>query len=205
MSQKAFRLLLELDGAHLPVRLALQCAPLLAGIKVSNLLIIPLADWCNLCRMLKGSGICVRALYGSGEKITLLLYRREALEGWLNRREVGSLMALLGYESLELHSIFRKLEQKIGGHGRGEMPFPHELGLLLGYPAEDVLGFMGMGQGKCLYTGYWKVYAGLKEKLRLFAEYDRATDAALAMAHRGENVLELGRFFERKSCRTALG
>ena len=69
---------------------------------------------------------------------------------------------------MELHRIFRKLEHRIGGHGNGEMPFPHELGLLLGYPAEDVRGFMGIGYKKCLYTGYWKVYEKAEERSHCF-------------------------------------
>ena len=45
-----------------------------------------------------------------------------------------------------------------------------QLGLLLGYPAEDVRGFMGIGYKKCLYTGYWKVYEKAEEKIALFSE-----------------------------------
>ena len=91
---------------------------------------------------------------------------------------------------MELHRIFRKLEHRIGGHGNGEMPFPHELGLLLGYPAEDVRGFMGIGYKKCLYTGYWKVYEKAEEKIALFSEYDRAMDLALSMAYERQNIFK---------------
>ena len=97
---------------------------------------------------------------------------------------------------MELHRIFRKLEQRIGVHGNGEMPFPHELGLLLGYPAEDVRGFMGIGYKKCLYTGYWKVYEKAEEKIALFSEYDRAMDLALSMAYERQNILKLKEVFE---------
>ena len=78
----------------------------------------------------------------------------------------------------------------------GEMPFPHELGLLLGYPAEDVRGFMGIGYKKCLYTGYWKVYEKAEEKIALFSEYDRAMDLALSMAYERQNILKLKEVFE---------
>ena len=40
MSQQAFWLFLKMDKRNLFVQMALQCAPVLAGIKVSNLLII---------------------------------------------------------------------------------------------------------------------------------------------------------------------
>ena len=151
MSQQAFWLFLKMDKRNLFVQMALQCAPVLAGIKVSNLLIIEERYWKGLCFLLRNSGLCARKLYCCRDKITLLLYRREELEQWVKTLQVEALLKEIGYDSVELHRIFRKLEQRIGGHGNGEMPFPHELGLLLGYPAEDVRGFMGIGY-KSVFT-----------------------------------------------------
>ena len=196
MSQQAFWLFLKMDKRNLFVQMALQCAPVLAGIKVSNLLIIEERYWKGLCFLLRNSGLCARKLYCCRDKITLLLYRREELEQWLKTLQVEALLKELGYDSMELHRIFRKLEHRIGGHGNGEMPFPHELGLLLGYPAEDVRGFMGIGYKKCLYTGYWKVYEKAEENIALFSEYDRAMDLALSMAYERQNILKLKEVFE---------
>lgn len=37
--------------------------------------------------------------------------------------------------------------------------FPHEIGLFLGYPPEDVQGFLAdPGGGRCKLCGHWKVY-----------------------------------------------
>jgi len=196
MSQQAFWLFLKMDKRNLFVQMALQCAPVLAGIKVSNLLIIEERYWKELCFLLRDSEMCARKLYRCRDKITLLLYRREELEQWVKTVQVEALLKEIGYDSVELHRIFRKLEQRIGGHGNGEMPFPHELGLLLGYPAEDVRGFMGIGYKKCLYTGYWKVYEKAEEKIALFSEYDRAMDLALSMAYERQNILKLKEVFE---------
>ena len=48
MSQQAFWLFLKMDKRNLFVQMALQCAPVLAGIKVSNLLIIEERYWKGL-------------------------------------------------------------------------------------------------------------------------------------------------------------
>ena len=54
--------------------------------------------------------------------------------------------------------------------------FPHEIGVLLGYPAEDVKGFV-VNEGKnYLYSGYWKVYGDLSEAKQLFYKFDRAKE-----------------------------
>lgn len=195
MSQQALRILLNMDQNRLYVQLALQCAPFLAGIKVSNLFIVEERYWLGLCWLCRNTDICVRRLYYCRGKVTLLMYRKKELEEWLNMPETYALLIKLGYENGNLHHIFTRLEEKIGGHGSGEMPFPHELGLILGYPPEDVEGFLENGGKKCLYTGYWKVYAHLEEKLELFWAYDRAVDKALSMAYQREDVMRLKDFF----------
>ena len=128
MSQQAFWLFLKMDKRNLFVQMALQCAPVLAGIKVSNLLIIEERYWKELCFLLRNSEMCARKLYRCRDKITLLLYRREELEQWVKTVQVEALLKEIGYDSVELHRIFRKLEQRIGGHGNGEMPFLMSLG-----------------------------------------------------------------------------
>ena len=46
--------------------------------------------------------------------------------------------------------------------------FPHEIGVILGYPLEDVKGYMENGGQKCLLNGYWKVYNNPEEAKRKF-------------------------------------
>lgn len=163
---------------------------MLAGIKVSNLLIIEERYWKELCFLLRDSEMCARKLYRCRDKITLLLYRREELEQWVKTLQVEALLKEIGYDSVELHRIFRKLEQRIGGHGNGEMPFPHELGLLLGYPAEDVRGFMGIGIKSVFIQAIGRSTRRQEEKIALFSEYDRAMDLALSMAYERQNILK---------------
>ena len=55
------------------------------------------------------------------------------------------------------------------------MTFPHEVGLFLGYPPEDVQGFIEH-RGQCFAcSGYWKVYANEEETRRLFDFYTDCT------------------------------
>lgn len=92
MSQQAFWLFLKMDKRNLFVQMALQCAPVLAGIKVSNLLIIEERYWKELCFLLRNSEMCARKLYRCRDKITLLLYRREELEQWVKTLQVEALL-----------------------------------------------------------------------------------------------------------------
>mgnify|MGYP000213313901 FL=1 len=66
--------------------------------------------------------------------------------------------------------------------------FPHEMGVLLGYPTEDVLGFIE-NQGKnYLYAGYWKVYGNLMETKALFEEYNKAKEHVITMVSQGIEI-----------------
>lgn len=49
---------------------------------------------------------------------------------------------------------------------------PHELGVFLGIPIEDVKDFMDCSPKKCLLCGYWKVYNNLKDAKVIFKKYD---------------------------------
>ena len=66
-------------------------------------------------------------------------------------------MRLFGYQTLRLIDIFEKLCARYQKYMKDHLSFPHELGLLLGYPVEDVLGFIRNEGRNYLYCGYWKV------------------------------------------------
>ncbi len=51
--------------------------------------------------------------------------------------------------------------------------FPHEIGFFLGYPYEDVIGFIKNRGQNYLEVGPWKVYANQSQARRTFARYRR--------------------------------
>ncbi|HEY8462719.1 MAG TPA: DUF3793 family protein [Bacillota bacterium] len=53
---------------------------------------------------------------------------------------------------------------------------PHEIGIFLGIPLPDVLGFIANRGKKALANGYWKVYHDPAPKLALFSRYQQAKD-----------------------------
>lgn len=63
-------------------------------------------------------------------------------------------------------------------------PFPHEIGIFLGYPIDDIEGFTA-GR-KCLLSGYWKVYANPEKAERIFERYTKCRDALCRRVAGGE-------------------
>ena len=49
------------------------------------------------------------------------------------------------------------------------------MGLFLGYPLEDVKGFIANGGRNCTCCGCWKCYGDPEEARRRFARYRRCT------------------------------
>ena len=73
-------------------------------------------------------------------------------------------------------------------------PFPHEMGLLLGYPVEDVEGFIKHCGKNYLYSGYWKVYKDVEEKKKIFEAYENAKEQMilfLAQGYKMRSIIQM--------------
>ena len=69
--------------------------------------------------------------------------------------------------------------------------FPHEIGLFLGYPPEDVLGFQRYRGQNCKLCGYWKVYSDVDRARVLFRLYDRCREVLCRRVARGMTLSEV--------------
>ncbi|MCR5217655.1 DUF3793 family protein [Treponema sp.] len=84
-----------------------------------------------------------------------------------------------------LHELFRRLcENKSSG-------FPHEVGLFLGYPLEDVKCFERFGGRGSKYTGSWAVYGDVESACRKMKEYRKCSDECCALYDKGLNVVDI--------------
>ena len=88
-------------------------------------------------------------------------------------------MRQFGYTEFQVISVLLRLSGRLQRHQLGLGEFPHEIGILLGYPVDDVMGFLE-NQGKnYAYCGYWKVYKNVEQAKRQFAAYDQVREAAV--------------------------
>ena len=105
MSQEVFELVQGMDLKSIETQIALQCAPLISGLKVSNLLIISAEDEALVRVILRRSGISFFRLLRTGEKVTFLLFRKNPLEAYLKQQEVETMLVEAGYAELSLGNI----------------------------------------------------------------------------------------------------
>lgn len=169
-------------------RVVTQCAPVLKGVKISNLITMKPGGWRKIRAYLKKSRIICIPLYADAEKEVLFLYRYEQLERHLKNREVREFLRGCGYESLEVASVLVRLRRRYRLYAGISKEFPHELGVLLGYPVGDVQGFIDNRGENSLTSRYWKVYQNPKEAERIFDLYDRVKEQALKEIMCGQSL-----------------
>ena len=191
MSQEVFELVQGMDLKAIETQIALQCAPLISGLKVSNLLIISAEDEALVRVILRRSGISFFRLLRTGEKVTFLLFRKNPLEAYLKQQEVEAMLAEAGYAELSLGNILSTFQKRYAHYMSAGGRFPHEMGLLLGYPAEDVKGFVENEGKNFLYSGYWKVYADVEEKRRLFQKFENAKETVIQLLSYGVGIQDI--------------
>lgn len=188
MSSEMIEIVRMMDKEELNTQLALQCAPLLAGLKISNLLIICKANTSDVFALFANTQISCTIVCETAEKVTFLLYDRKLLQAYLAKREVAKLFLDAGYQSMDLDEIFREFYVRYTAYMHTGMAFPHEMGALLGYPIDDITGFIKNNGKKFLHVGYWKVYGNLDETLQLFEQFNQATERIMKEVSRGRSV-----------------
>lgn len=188
MSKETLHLMLNLNPDDLDTQIALQCAPLLTGMKISNLLTVNNSKRKAVMDLFRGTAVSCFILYESSEKTTFLLYISRKLEDYLDEPGVRELMLGFGYRGRRLETVLRCVSRKYKSHMEDEGEFPHEIGLLLGYPAKDVTGFIENKGKNFLCIGYWKVYSDLGECQRVFQAYNHARERLIHMVSHGMKI-----------------
>lgn len=181
----------EMDVHSIPLQLALQCAPVISGIKISNLLTIPAKSLRELSVVLKKTELSFRILYPGRERLVILIYREAKLKEYLEREEVMAFIYKCGYETSDISKIFPVFVKRYMRYMELKQDFPHELGLFLGYPIEDVEGFIKENGKNYLYSGYWKVYKDAELKIRLFKNYEKVQTEIVRLLYEGLDIMDI--------------
>ena len=177
------RMLAFLSGCNLEQQLGLrivtQCAPVLKGVKISNLISVKPGQNRQVKSYLKGTRVTCTLLYTDKRKEILFLYRCDMLENYLRKAEVKHFLQSYGYLDTGIAGIFIRLRSRYRNYAAGNQEFPHELGVLLEYPVQDVEDFIRFKGKHCLMERYWKVYHDPEGAKRTFRIYDEARETAM--------------------------
>lgn len=173
------------------------CAPTFRGVKPSNLFryqptnrerLLETIEYWN--RELESSGLKVRALKECSRTgaFLILVYREKWLHSILKRPAVRVFLRQSGYQIKDrVDDFLRQLSDRLCL----ERDFPHEIGIFLGYPLQDVVGFI-KNQGKnYTLSGYWKAYGDPEKARERFDSYRECTEVCREQYHQGTPIIQL--------------
>jgi len=171
-----------------------QGAPTLADIKTGSLFPCPcenrealLADIRQLNRRLSPKGrACCRSTFCWGRR-SFYLYRPAGLRRDLRDVQASELLRQAGYGDESCARCVARLACRF----REGKEFPHEVGLFLSYPPEDVKGFINHRAGGFKCAGLWKVYGDEEKARSLFEKYKKCTEIYCALWQSGLKLEQL--------------
>lgn len=177
----------------LQFQIIFQCAPLLKGMKRASLLTVDEGCLEELRDIFCYTGIVPRILGSCRGRALVFCCREEGLEAYINRPEIRQFLAAYGYEGNKISDFLGRLSLRVGRYMKQGAEFPHEIGVFLDYPLEDVRGFIGSGGKSCFLSGYWKVYDNPVKAQLMFWVYDQAKRSAVNEFLAGKSVREIAK------------
>lgn len=195
MSYDLVELIKEMDFKDTGLQIGLQCAPVIAGIKAANLFTIATEKSEEMKKALENTEISCILLYKGGGRSVFLIYEETKLQSYLRSEKVERILREFGYTDGRLEAIIPLFTARYRAYMEKRGKFPHELGFLLEYPIEDVMGFIKHQGKKFLYSGYWKVYEGKDEKISLFHRYEEVQKEIIKRFLGGSEIHEIIAFY----------
>ena len=171
-----------------------SCAPTLAGLKTGSLFTEPCEDRKKLAReiremnrILGPKGLRMVIVRYSEHRALIYMYRPAQLRRDLRNPESWDILRQYGYENMDEEYCVKKLRLQF----LLKDEFPHEIGLFLGYPPEDVRGYILHNGTGSKYVGYWKVYGNVSGAKEIFARYKACTRSYYSQWTKGIPVRDL--------------
>ena len=175
--------------------LAFHGAPTLEGIKPGSLISFNKQRIKNCHLILKRYKKCMECkgirffiISETDNWLLLFIYRQNALNQVIQEDKVQEFLSFYGYVNFKnLNQCLNYLKTRMSL----QKGFPHEIGIFLGYPLEDVKGFIENSGRHFKICGQWKVYSDTKRAEKLFAKYAECSDRFCACLSQGQSIEDL--------------
>ena len=172
-----------------------HCAATLAGHKAGSLFSYRLSQGefpdeyiAHINETLGHKNLEARLLKYCNKCCLVYVYRPSMLKRRIEGEGEKALLAKYGYgscESIEDHLSLLAKRIYCGNN------FPHEIGLFLDYPLNDVIGFINNRGSNYCCAGCWKAYSDPEYARRTFALYEKCRQVYLRCYKNGMDVLRL--------------
>lgn len=170
------------------------CSPTLAGIKTGSLFNCSYKSKNEVCEFLRDLNVSLNSkglrfipLRFKNKKVLIYAYRPSRLLPEVQEKEADKLLSQRGYCTQNCGRCLARLMNRLGEDDE----FPHEIGLFLGYPVEDVKGFIENKASRAKCVGCWKVYGDAEKAQKLFQQYKKCTTIYKKLWYSGKPLTKL--------------
>ncbi len=171
-----------------------NCSPTLASLKTANLINVPFRNCGELLlsvtqwnSRLNPKGVDLIVLKVCESTALIYVCRKRSLQRDLNSDGVLDFLKQYGYKSTDVDYCINRLSQRLSLSAA----FPHEVGVFLGYPLDDVIGFISNHGQNSKCCGCWKVYCNECEALKTFAKFKKCTKIYCKLWSQGRSIIKL--------------
>ncbi len=171
-----------------------HAAPTLAGLKTGSLFPCTIENRADFLKTLQEAnrvlvprGLRLLPLRLEEDKALLYLFRTSSLSRDLAQEQAREILCRAGYEKPGFRPCLRELTRRL----RNGDEFPHEIGLFLGYPPEDVQGFIRHRGREAKACGCWKVYGDEEAARQRFDAYKTCTARYCRLREQGATLEHL--------------
>jgi hypothetical protein len=163
-----------------------HCSSVLFGGKASALFIVRTEKCYSLLLDLViqlDTNVSLTILKKIQKGFLVLLYKPDTLYGVITEPDTQEALTSFGYSTSgqTLQSYLAVLKARLCQWNE----FPHEIGFFLGYPSEDVVGFIQQKGQNYKYCGLWKVYGDVRKALTLFHHYENCREKTRNLLSKG--------------------
>lgn len=191
----------ELDFKHIFIRdLIDKIGATLVGAKPAELLNVSVDgpkkyNWEQMKKLLKGhKEIKIVEIRDRSNKKQVLFYHRKSLDSTLRQKPNLKFLTGLDYPPhYSLEGYVDCLISKIR-----EEKFPHEIGVFLGYPLKDVLGFLGHPSLKLADIKGWRIYGDKTLSYKTYHKFHQARESVRSLLGKKEKPEKILLLCEKK-------
>ncbi|MGB4984217.1 MAG: DUF3793 family protein [Erysipelotrichaceae bacterium] len=172
-------------------KLVNYCAPTLMKQKAGSMFHVYKQEFEDINKLvndyndkLSNNHLVIRILQQHQERITLYIYHPLLINKCLKDHRIIDLLKSYDYPLTNIEQIINHLDRRLNNNS-----YPHEIGVFLGYPINDVLDFIN--KRPCLYTSYWKVYHNVDNSIKRFNLFNRSKEHLLSYLKTGKSCLNI--------------
>lgn len=173
--------------------IAYNIAPTIKGLKAATTVTLCNHDrnmydnWKNFkYKLLDKLKVKAFELKETNNAIVVMFYDEKLLNNRLQDKRVTNFLEQFGYKSnMTIVEKLRVLKERYD-----VSICPHEMGIFLGFPLQDVQTFIESPHRECLLCGYWKVYSNKDSALQTFKYFDEAKLEIVNSICQGKKLFE---------------